>query len=80
MRFLLILIVIIFFVLSLRALLAKPANKPKPRSRPGGNESMVPCALCDLHIPKSEAVSSGGRFFCSTDHQAEWYNRQNGGV
>ena len=83
MRFLLILIVIFLAVLSLRALLAKPANTTnteKPRHKPGGNESMVPCAHCDLHIPKSEAVSSQGRFFCSTEHQLAWQHKQDGGT
>lgn len=31
-------------------------------------ENMVRCAHCGIHMPRSEAVLSGGNTWCSTDH------------
>nr|WP_221893403.1 PP0621 family protein [Pusillimonas minor] len=31
-------------------------------------ESMVRCAHCGIHMPRSEAVLSGGDTWCSTEH------------
>jgi len=32
-------------------------------------ESMVPCAHCGINVPRSEALESAGRFFCSEEHR-----------
>jgi uncharacterized protein len=32
-------------------------------------ESMVPCAHCGVNVPRSEALESAGRFFCSEEHR-----------
>jgi uncharacterized protein len=44
--------------------------------RPGGGrrappqvERMVPCGHCGVNLPQSEALESGGRFFCSEEHR-----------
>ena len=31
-------------------------------------EDMVRCAICGVHLPTSEAVTSRGDFFCSKEH------------
>lgn len=31
-------------------------------------ESMVRCEHCGIHLPRSEAVLSGGRTWCSQEH------------
>jgi uncharacterized protein len=31
-------------------------------------EGMVRCAHCGIHLPRSEAVVSRGRTYCSTAH------------
>ncbi|MBA0916727.1 MAG: PP0621 family protein [Nitrosomonadaceae bacterium] len=36
---------------------------------PGGEEDMVCCLHCGIHLPKSECVSSEGKFFCSDEHR-----------
>jgi uncharacterized protein len=35
----------------------------------GGAETMVQCAHCGLHLPRSDSVAGRDRFFCSDDHQ-----------
>jgi uncharacterized protein len=32
-------------------------------------ESIVPCAQCGINVPRSEALESAGRFFCSEEHR-----------
>lgn len=44
----------------------------RKRSRPSSTpptEAMVPCAHCGINIPRSEALESGGRLFCSEEHR-----------
>ncbi|WP_367274123.1 PP0621 family protein [uncultured Thiothrix sp.] len=31
-------------------------------------QPIVSCQQCGLHVPQSEAVQHGGKFFCSLDH------------
>ena len=38
---------------------------PEPRS----DEDMVRCARCGVHLPRSESITEGGRFFCSSEHR-----------
>lgn len=37
-----------------------------------GHESMVPCAHCGVHLPKSKAIQSGQRHFCCVEHRDEF--------
>jgi uncharacterized protein len=32
-------------------------------------EDMVKCAHCGVNLPRSEAIYSGGEFFCTPEHQ-----------
>lgn len=32
-------------------------------------EDMVRCAGCGLHLPKSESLESGGRYYCCAKHR-----------
>ena len=32
------------------------------------NTRMVRCLECGLHVPEGEAISQGGKHFCSLDH------------
>lgn len=34
-------------------------------------EDMVRCAHCGVHLPKSEATFSAGKFFCGETHRRE---------
>lgn len=61
--FLLIAIVVVLY------LLVRSFRKSEP---PQGNpvvEDMVRCAHCSVHLPKSESILAGGKFFCSAEHR-----------
>lgn len=34
-----------------------------------GPEAMVPCDVCGLNVPRSEALANNGRFYCSDEHR-----------
>lgn len=42
----------------------RPAD---PGERPA--EDMVTCAHCGVHLPESDSVRLGSRFFCSEEHR-----------
>ena len=42
-------------------------NPAAPRQR--DVEDMVKCAHCGVNLPRSEAIYSGGSFFCTPEHQ-----------
>lgn len=35
----------------------------------GNGEDMVRCVQCGVHLPRSESITTGGQFYCSTEHQ-----------
>lgn len=39
-----------------------------PKARPE-LEGMVRCAHCGVHLPRSEALTAGGRSYCSAAHR-----------
>lgn len=41
----------------------KQAHKPTV-------EDMVKCAHCSVNLPRSEAIYSGGDFFCTPEHKS----------
>lgn len=47
----------------------RPAPKPAA-PKPAAPESMVRCAHCGIHLPRSEAVLQNGLTWCSTEHAA----------
>jgi len=38
------------------------------RQNKANGETMVQCAHCGVHLPKSESLQSNGQFFCSQAH------------
>jgi len=44
-------------------------KRSKTSSAAPSVESMVPCAHCGVNVPRSEALESAGRFFCSEEHR-----------
>ena len=68
----LLLIAIVFLVLALfrayqRSL--NSLNKPPAPAREQTVEDMVKCVHCGVNLPRSEAIYSGGEFFCTPEHQ-----------
>jgi len=44
-------------------------DRREAQAPPAGNEDMVQCARCGVHLPRSESFTTRGRFYCSSDHQ-----------
>ncbi len=65
----LLLIAIGFVVLGLIRAYQRSLNKPSAPVREQSVEDMVKCAHCGVNLPRSEAIYSGGEFFCTTEHK-----------
>lgn len=46
--------------------LINPTESNKVSSDSG--QKMVACAVCDTHIPESEAMIKNGKIYCSKEH------------
>ena len=62
-----------FLILALLAYLfikslGRTRTHDKPPRKPG-EQQMVRCAHCGLHLPENEAVSADGVHFCSDAHK-----------
>ena len=44
---------------------------PPPSSETAGDQPMVRCAHCGLHLPRDESVACGARYFCSEQHRID---------
>jgi len=44
------------------------ARRDEP-SAPAAGEDMVRCLHCGVHLPRSESIMEGGKFFCSPEHR-----------
>ena len=66
----LILIAVAVFVLIwlLRRALAGPRAAKPPGEAGEQKGELVTCAHCEVNLPRSEARSAGGRFYCSEEH------------
>ena len=69
-KFLLVIAALIVVYLLLRRQVGKrgDATPPSDASTPAGEENMVRCRVCGVHLPLSEAVTARGDFFCSKEH------------
>jgi uncharacterized protein len=71
-----VLIIAVLFVARIAARMAaarQAGEQPKTRRSapaPTAPESMVRCAHCGIHLPRSEAVLQNGLTWCSTEHAA----------
>lgn len=61
LKFLLLLLAVWIILTILKQRRPPPSTETK-------NGTMVRCAVCDVHLPESEAISSGGRHYCSEAH------------
>jgi uncharacterized protein len=45
-------------------------SSPGSNSTPGQPQDMIACALCDLHVPRTDALPGpGGKLYCSAEHR-----------
>lgn len=70
MRLLIIIVGIALVYLVLKSYfrnLQQPAQPPKAQ-QPSLGEDMVRCVVCGVNTPRSEAIYSGGEYFCCREH------------
>ena len=67
-KFLLVIAVFIVVYLFLRSYRRRVEASPPPAATAKHGEDMVRCRICGVHLPKSEAVTSRGEFYCSKEH------------
>jgi hypothetical protein len=49
---------------------SRRSEKPDDAAaRNSGGELMMTCAVCDVHLPSSDAVFARGKVFCSPEHR-----------
>ncbi len=65
-RLVVIVIIVVLAVWLLRRAIAGPRKPTEPTGEPKGD--LVNCAHCNVNLPKAEARSAGGRFYCSEEH------------
>jgi uncharacterized protein len=67
-------IIALVFFWAVRKTLRKIQDQQKQTDREelpssGVEETMVRCAHCSVHLPRSESITSQGEFFCSDEHR-----------
>ena len=68
-RLILITVGVFIVIWLLRRALAGPRAAGKPPAEGGEQKGeLVACANCGVNLPKAEARSAGGRFYCSEEH------------
>jgi uncharacterized protein len=63
------LIVVGFAVWAVIRAYQRSLNSPPASTRGKIAEDMVKCAHCGVNLPRSEAIYSGGDFFCTPEHK-----------
>jgi uncharacterized protein len=66
---LLLLIAMGFVVLALFRAYQRSLGRPPSSAQDNTVEDMVKCAHCGVNLPRSEAIYSGGDFFCTPEHK-----------
>lgn len=65
----LLLIIIGLVVYALIRNYQRSLNKSAASAHEHTIENMVKCAQCGVNLPRSEAIYSGGDFFCTPEHK-----------
>lgn len=63
------LLVVGFLVWAVLRAYQRSLNKPQATTREQTVEDMVKCAHCGVNLPRSEAIYSGGDFYCTPEHK-----------
>ena len=68
-KLILIVVAVVAVIWIVRRALAGPGAPAKPPPDAGEQKGeLVGCAQCGVNLPKGEARSAGGRFYCSEEH------------
>lgn len=67
--FILVLLVVGFLLLkSWQRKQSLKQQQKQPSGKINNNTRMLRCVECGLHVPENEAISQGGKHFCSLEH------------
>jgi uncharacterized protein len=74
MKYLVLLVIAVAVFLIWRNNRAQARSIKTPRgsanSASGQPQDMIACALCDVHVPRTDALPGpGGKLYCSADHR-----------
>ena len=69
MKFVLVLAVVFIGVWLWRSGRQDKVTRQKPTAPPPGPQEMVRCQLCNLHLPKADAVVGRNGTYCSVEHR-----------
>lgn len=64
-------IVWVFVKNAYRKQLVKKQQAAENEKTESSSSKIVKCAVCGVHVPQSEALVAGGKFFCSEAHRRE---------
>jgi uncharacterized protein len=73
-RIIFILVLLVVGFLLLKSWQRKQNQKQQHQQSSGktdNNTRMVRCLHCGLHVPENEAISQGGKHFCSLEHATQ---------
>ncbi len=69
LRFLTIIVGLIVIVLLLKGYFRSLQRRNAPAAKPAEVENMVRCSHCGVNVPQTEAIFSGGDYFCCDEHR-----------
>jgi uncharacterized protein len=61
----LLLLLAIWILIAILKRQSRPAGPPPPNVKHG---NMVRCEVCSVHLPDTEAISAGGKYYCCEAH------------
>ena len=62
--------VVYLLLRSYRSRIAGEGTSVRAEPPPVHAEDMVRCVHCGVHLPRSESIMAGGKFFCSEAHRS----------
>lgn len=67
--FVLIAVLFLWLIASYRRALKKRQEEARKGPATLEGEDMVRCVHCGVHLPRSESITSEGKYFCSDEHR-----------
>lgn len=61
-------VIVIFLVMRLARNRRVKRQASETTGKAAAPEEMVPCEVCGIHLPRSEAHNGGHAYFCSEEH------------
>lgn len=75
-RILFIIVLLVVGFLLIRSWQRRQSLKQQQTGKIKKNTRMVRCLQCGLHVPENEAISQGGKHFCSLEHATQHLTKE----